>query len=156
MEIEEYKKLLERHDWHYAMSDDGRVYRQGEAADRKIKSIAVSSDDHRRAFNEAHEQIYNHDTWHATRPYRWPYPEVMAEPPPPTVSGELERQGFGYGNGATVPYRLLVYEDATKQKLVGRFNLYLKEGGLRASDSQPLPLEPHQVLECRRPPKATA
>lgn len=43
MTIEEFRKLLDAHDWYYDFSDDGNVMRRGRAAEDRLKAIAASS-----------------------------------------------------------------------------------------------------------------
>jgi hypothetical protein len=40
MNQEEFFNACKNHDWTYSYSDDGRVYRQGEAADSKLRDQA--------------------------------------------------------------------------------------------------------------------
>lgn len=39
-ELEDFIYKLERHDWHYEYSDDGRVWRAGVNAQRELEAIA--------------------------------------------------------------------------------------------------------------------
>ena len=40
MTLQEFAHALRGHDWYYAFSDDGRVFRQGQAAEAKLKRHA--------------------------------------------------------------------------------------------------------------------
>jgi hypothetical protein len=44
MNIEQYKKRLEKHDWHYAFSDDSRVYDRGRKEQMELQAIAKELD----------------------------------------------------------------------------------------------------------------
>lgn len=44
--LAEYYDMLSRHDWYYAYSDDGSVFRRGEAANQKLAAIAKTSPEH--------------------------------------------------------------------------------------------------------------
>jgi hypothetical protein len=46
MELKDYWKALRYHDWHYAYSDDGSVYRRGAAEEQRLKGIASQSAEH--------------------------------------------------------------------------------------------------------------
>jgi hypothetical protein len=41
MTIQEFYDDLAKHDWYYSFSDDGRVFKQGEARERQLKSTAA-------------------------------------------------------------------------------------------------------------------
>ena len=43
MTVAEYTQLLERHDWHYQMSDDPRAYEQGRQERQRIVALAESN-----------------------------------------------------------------------------------------------------------------
>ena len=45
MTIEEYRELLERHDWHYQMSDDRRVYEQGRKERERLITLAEQDEE---------------------------------------------------------------------------------------------------------------
>lgn len=42
MTKDEFKEILEKHDWFYSMSDDHRVWKAGVAAEGRIKEIRES------------------------------------------------------------------------------------------------------------------
>lgn len=75
---QDYKDMLRHHDWFYYMSDDHRVYLAGERASKKIFDIAVNgTDEHRRAYNEAHALRFNTPTFVTPdHPYRIPFAGV--------------------------------------------------------------------------------
>jgi hypothetical protein len=74
MSLEEYKKLLEAHDWYYMMSDDNRVYREGTTAEANLKAKALGSDEFKRAYNEAYAKRFHNNPF--TTPHHWPFKEV--------------------------------------------------------------------------------
>lgn len=54
MTLEEYRKVLEYHDWSYEYSDDGAAYRRGAANLARLVAIAKGNgEDYRRAFAAA-------------------------------------------------------------------------------------------------------
>jgi hypothetical protein len=75
MSLEEFKKLLEEHDWFYMMSDDNRVYRAGNTNEWKLKEFArANGDDFKRAYNEAYAKRFHTPPF--TVPHVWPFKEV--------------------------------------------------------------------------------
>ncbi len=77
MNLADFKTKLDRHDWYYYFSDDHRVWCAGEAASKEIIELAKSSDDFKRAYNEAYAIRFNTPSFvTADRPYRAPFPEV--------------------------------------------------------------------------------
>ena len=59
-ELTKYKEMLARHDWLYAMADDGRAYRDGEKAHNHLISRArQGGDDYKNAFNLAYAKAWN-------------------------------------------------------------------------------------------------
>lgn len=40
MTLQEYYDELDRHDWYYAFSDDGRVYDAGECASNRLRHLS--------------------------------------------------------------------------------------------------------------------
>lgn len=76
MNIEEYEQALERHDWFYHMSDDGRVYRAGREAAIKLKNIAASgTDEFKKAFNKAYAKRFHREPF--APPYHFPFQDVV-------------------------------------------------------------------------------
>lgn len=53
MKYSEFAKMLRGHDWTYAWSDDGRVWRAGEATQSKIEATAKLSANHARLYELA-------------------------------------------------------------------------------------------------------
>jgi len=56
MTQEEFFNACKNHDWTYSYSDDGRVYRQGEAADSKLTAKAKTDP----VFEKIHTAWYNY------------------------------------------------------------------------------------------------
>ncbi len=48
----EYYEILDGHDWHYEMSDDGRVYQEGKRSKDRIDSIRKQSPGHEKLCDE--------------------------------------------------------------------------------------------------------
>ena len=49
--LKDYWNMLNWHDWYYEFSDDGRVWREGKAAQEKLRAIAGQSPAHKDLFN---------------------------------------------------------------------------------------------------------
>lgn len=56
MNIEEYKKFLDRLDWMYEYSDNYSVYRKGQVDMGKARRLADTSEDHKQAFYKAYQK----------------------------------------------------------------------------------------------------
>jgi len=76
MSLEEYKEMLEQHDWYYMMSDDHRVYRAGKDAEYNLKQEArKGGDEFKRAYNKAYSDRFHAPPYNV--PHVWPFPEVV-------------------------------------------------------------------------------
>jgi hypothetical protein len=53
MTIEEYKKLLDKHDWYYYNSDSLKVFEKGESAEKNLLKLAKDNKEFTQAFFEA-------------------------------------------------------------------------------------------------------
>lgn len=67
MELTEYYDLLEAHDWYFAMSDDGYVYRMGLANLRKLEEIAKLSPAHTALLKEYSEHMFTGKPWNTPK-----------------------------------------------------------------------------------------
>jgi len=45
--LQEFAQELRKHDWYYSFSDDGRIYRKGNAKEASLKQVASSGTEHR-------------------------------------------------------------------------------------------------------------
>lgn len=62
--LEDYKKLLQKHDWYFQMSDDDRWYKSGLAEEGEMKKTYDSlSPENKKKAHEAYLKIYKE---------RWP------------------------------------------------------------------------------------
>ena len=73
--LKEYWEKLRFHDWTYMMSDDGEVYRRGDAAHAKIKSYGKLSPEHQALFDAFHKHVWYGDHM---RTEKAPMPECPA------------------------------------------------------------------------------
>ena len=56
MELEEYQKLLDTHDWYYQYSDDYRWYKKGQAERDRLRALAETSEEFKAAYQNAASQ----------------------------------------------------------------------------------------------------
>lgn len=68
--LTDYWDRLRRHDWYYGFSDDGRVYRAGEAESQAIRAIAKESPEHQAMY----DGFVAHYSDHGERPPLPPRP----------------------------------------------------------------------------------
>lgn len=73
--LDEFKKRLAFHDWHYAFSDDHGVYCAGEAEGSRLFHIASSNGiEFKAAYNDAYKKIYfNENFYKAGETFRPPF-----------------------------------------------------------------------------------
>lgn len=57
MNLKEYKKRLDKHDWYYMMSDDHRIYEAGSAEEKELRKLAEARKTYKRAFDLKVKQI---------------------------------------------------------------------------------------------------
>ena len=65
--LKDYYDMLERHDWYYHYSDDGRVYEQGQRAHASLLSIANASAEHKALFEAYSNHMFTGDPWKTER-----------------------------------------------------------------------------------------
>lgn len=58
MTLREYKRRLNKHDWHYAMSDDSRWYDAGLAEENELKRLAETKPTFAKAFKEKKDSLF--------------------------------------------------------------------------------------------------
>ena len=62
--IDEYRKLLKRHDWYYEYSDDHSVWKQGQRAELALREIARSNGgEYEREFRREWESRFGELKW---------------------------------------------------------------------------------------------
>lgn len=57
--LSQYWDILNRHDWTYMMSDDGEVYRRGDAEHHRVKKMAEQSEAHKALFDGFYRYIWS-------------------------------------------------------------------------------------------------
>lgn len=62
-QLQELYDRLAKHDWYYTMSDDGRVFREGQAAESRLISFANSIKGGKEMFDAYKNYIYSGPTW---------------------------------------------------------------------------------------------
>jgi hypothetical protein len=50
--IQDYKSMLDKHDWYYMMSEDANVYKKGSYSYAKVKELSYISDKHKELFKQ--------------------------------------------------------------------------------------------------------
>ena len=75
MKIEDFKKLLDNHDWFYNFSDDHSVWVRGERESAQIVgALKNGTDEMKKLYNEYHARIYNNPSFVTEKnPYTAPY-----------------------------------------------------------------------------------
>jgi hypothetical protein len=58
MNIEDFKKQLDNHDWYYQMSEDRDVYRQGKYKHDKLVELSETNPEFKKLFREYAERKY--------------------------------------------------------------------------------------------------
>jgi hypothetical protein len=71
----EFYEMLERHDWYYPFSDDGRVYNNGKRAEDTLHKIASQSSEHKELFDAFEKHFFTGEPWNNERA---PKPEKPA------------------------------------------------------------------------------
>ncbi len=59
MNLQEFYKMLENHDWFHMMSDDGRVDRAGSAARARLNDLASGWPEAKALLNEYHNYVWS-------------------------------------------------------------------------------------------------
>lgn len=54
--IQEYKLMLERHDWYYMMSEDAGIYKAGAYSYSNIQGLSSTSKEHKELFNQQQDK----------------------------------------------------------------------------------------------------
>ena len=75
MTLEDFKKLLDSHDWFYHFSDDHSYWVAGERSSAQISYVLRNgTDDMKKLYNEYHARYFNTPSFvTADRPYTPPY-----------------------------------------------------------------------------------
>jgi hypothetical protein len=63
MNLKEFDDMLLKFDWYYAMSDDNRVWRAGEAANDRIREIAKTSAEHKELYEFWSKHVFSGAPW---------------------------------------------------------------------------------------------
>lgn len=63
MDIQEYFRELEKHDWYYSFSDDNGAYRRGHENEMRLKAIAAESEKHQRLYDGFMAHFSSGDAW---------------------------------------------------------------------------------------------
>jgi len=61
--LQDYYNLLLWHDWFYMYSDDGRVYRKGEAEKARLEALAKQSPEHKALLEGFHKYHFSGKPW---------------------------------------------------------------------------------------------
>lgn len=59
MTVDDYRKLLNQHDWLYMFSDDHSAWKAGEASRQRIENLALLSRDHAEAYFSARNAAHS-------------------------------------------------------------------------------------------------
>jgi hypothetical protein len=70
MALQEFYDALNRADWYYAYSDDGRVARRGSERMAELKNVAVTSVEHRAMFEAFRSHMFDTGNERAPKPTR--------------------------------------------------------------------------------------
>lgn len=75
MNLEDFKKLLDNHDWFYSFSDDHGVWQRGNKQVAEIESaLANSTPEIKKLYNEYHARYFNTPSFVTEKyPYKAPY-----------------------------------------------------------------------------------
>lgn len=63
MNIQKYYDALKNHDWHYAMSDDHRVFKAGEEARADLRKLAELSPEHKKLYDDWKAHVFSGRPW---------------------------------------------------------------------------------------------
>lgn len=63
MDLKEYFQSLMGFDWYYAFSDDGRVWRAGEARGAELKRISNTSPTHKAMWEAWSNHMFSGEPW---------------------------------------------------------------------------------------------
>lgn len=58
MNLKDFKKRLAKHDWHYAQSDDSKVYERGLAEEKALKSMTQGKKTYNNAYNSYFKKVF--------------------------------------------------------------------------------------------------
>jgi len=58
MNLREFKNRLDKHDWYYASSDDGRVYEKGLEEEKSLKLIMEGKVTYQKAYNSQFNKYF--------------------------------------------------------------------------------------------------
>lgn len=75
MKIEDFKKMLDSHDWYYYFSDDHGVWQRGEREVAQIKYVLKNgTDEMKKMYNKYHASYFNTPSFVTeNNPYTAPY-----------------------------------------------------------------------------------
>ncbi len=65
--LTEFWDNLNSHDWYYAFSDDGRVWRAGDAAEKRLEEIAKESPKHRELLEAFSNHHFSGEPWNTPK-----------------------------------------------------------------------------------------
>lgn len=73
--LDQFREMLQRHDWFYSWSDDHRVWSSGENYSNLIRNLAKNgNDDWKRAYNTEFAKNFHRPPF--GEPYRFPFPDI--------------------------------------------------------------------------------
>jgi hypothetical protein len=58
MNLKEFKKKLEEHDWFYIFSDDTRKYDKGHASEMELKRLSYGKKTYLKAYEAKHKKMF--------------------------------------------------------------------------------------------------
>lgn len=59
MTLKQYKERLQKHDWYYSFSEDGRVYDSGLAEEKELKKLAENNSSFKKAYDSIFNKFFN-------------------------------------------------------------------------------------------------
>lgn len=62
--LKEFDKMLSHHDWYFAFSDDGGVYRSGQRSADALVAISRESEDHAKLFKAWRDLHFTGPNWY--------------------------------------------------------------------------------------------
>lgn len=58
MNLQQYKERLEKHDWYYSFSEDGRIYDSGLAEEKELKKLAENNPSFMKAYQNKFDKLF--------------------------------------------------------------------------------------------------
>ena len=77
--LAQYYDMLEAHDWYFDWSDDGSVWRRGQANVDKLVAIAEQSPEYEQLFMAYREHMFTGEPWDSPRAPKPDRPEETNE-----------------------------------------------------------------------------